>query len=194
MNNTSPAVAPSRLILQAETAADLMTPNPVSVRDMASVHEAIALLIEKGFSAAPVIDEAGHPIGVLSRADILVHDREKVEYLAPAPEFYHTADLTLDSGEVLSSGFQVERFDATKVADLMTPIVFSVSPKAPAASVVDEMLALKVHRLFVIDENGVLVGVISAQDILRHLGAEGPGGSSHAATRNRTQPLGFDTW
>jgi predicted transcriptional regulator len=34
------------------------------------------------------------------------------------------------------------------------------------------MLKLKVHRLFVVDENGVLVGVISALDILRHLSPE----------------------
>jgi predicted transcriptional regulator len=31
------------------------------------------------------------------------------------------------------------------------------------------MLGLKVHRLFVVDAAGVLVGVISALDVLRHL-------------------------
>ena len=39
----------------------------------------------------------------------------------------------------------------------------------PAAKVVEEMLALKVHRLFVVDEPGVLVGVVSALDVLRNL-------------------------
>ena len=51
----------------------------------------------------------------------------------------------------------------------MTPAVFAVSPDAPARRVVEEMLALRVHRLFVVDQSGFLVGVISAMDILRNL-------------------------
>jgi CBS domain-containing protein len=51
----------------------------------------------------------------------------------------------------------------------MTPAVFSVTPDAPAARVVGDMLDLKVHRLFVVDRDGVLVGVISALDVLRFL-------------------------
>jgi CBS domain-containing protein len=31
------------------------------------------------------------------------------------------------------------------------------------------MLALRVHHLFVVDDGGVLVGVVSATDILRRL-------------------------
>jgi len=51
----------------------------------------------------------------------------------------------------------------------MTPAVFSVGPDTPAAKVVHDLLSLNVHRLFVVDENGVLVGVISTIDVLRHL-------------------------
>ena len=41
----------------AETAADLMTRNPVSISDTATIREAIAVLADRGFSAAPVIDK-----------------------------------------------------------------------------------------------------------------------------------------
>ena len=51
----------------------------------------------------------------------------------------------------------------------MTPVVFSVRPETPARQVIEEMLHLRVHRLFVIDADGVLVGVIATSDILRHL-------------------------
>jgi CBS domain-containing protein len=185
-----------RLVVQAETAAEVMTANPVSLRDVATVREAIALLTDKGFSAAPVIDEAGKPIGVLSRADILVHDREMAEYLPPRSEYYHQADLTLDSGETLRSGFQVEKFDATLVRDLMTPVVFSVAPEAPVARVVEDMLALKVHRLFVVDDNGVLIGVISALDVLRRLLPERPAlaAASVKVCCSGEEPLGYEPW
>src|SRR6266545_2958647 len=159
----------TRLTLAADTAEQLMTPNPVSISASASVQEAIALLTERGFSAAPVIDDAGRPVGVLSRTDVLVHDREHVEHLAPTPEYYNRDELTTDENESLREGFQVERVDPTRVRDVMTPAVFSVSPEASAARVVSDMLSLKVHRLFVVDTDGVLVGVISALDVLRCL-------------------------
>jgi CBS domain-containing protein len=161
---------PSCMWLCAETAMDLMTPNPVSIRDVATIQEAVALLTDRGFSAAPVIDEAGRPVGVLSRADIVVHDREKVEYLAPAPEYYEKSELRTDTGESLTRGFQVEKPDNARVRDIMTPVVFSVTPETSATRVVEDMAALNVHRLFVVDRGGVLVGVISALDVLRHLG------------------------
>src|SRR5262245_30603742 len=75
MKATMPA--PALLKFEAATAADLMAPNPISLRVDANVTEALALLTDKSISAAPVIDEAGHPVGVLSRSDILVHDRER---------------------------------------------------------------------------------------------------------------------
>jgi len=99
---------PAVLTLNAATAEDLMTPNPVSIRDGATVREAISLLADRGFSAAPVIDHAGRPVGVLSRADIVVHDREKVEYLKPVPEYYQKSELSTHAGESLNWGFQVE--------------------------------------------------------------------------------------
>src|SRR5688572_16527401 len=71
-----------RLRLNADTAADLMTLNPVSIHRDALLTEALALFTSRSFMVAPVIDNAGRPVGVLSASDILVHDREKVNYLA----------------------------------------------------------------------------------------------------------------
>jgi CBS domain-containing protein len=158
-----------RLALQAETAAELMTPNPISVDEKATVREAVALLIDKGYTAAPVIDAAGRPVGVLSRTDILVHDRETFEHVPQAPEFYSRSELKASTGEPLGRGFQVEKVDRTRVRDLMTPAVFCVDPETPASKVIADLVGLNVHRLFVVDDAGVLVGVISSQDILRHL-------------------------
>jgi len=157
------------MTLEVERAADLMKANPVSIRENATIQEAAALLTDKGFSAAPVIDEAGRPIGVVSRSDIIIHDREKVEYLAPVPEFYDEAELSARVAPSSRSGFQVVNVDRTRVGDIMTPIVFSVTPETPVRTVVHEMLDLKVHRVFVVDRAGVLVGVISASDVLQQL-------------------------
>jgi CBS domain-containing protein len=162
------------LMLCANTAADLMTPDPLSIRADATVREAVAFLTDKGFSAAPVIDKAGRPVGVLSRADIIVYDREKVEYLEPVPEYYEKGTLVTPAGESLADGFEVEKADRVQVRDIMTPAVFSVTPQTSVRKVVADMLDLKVHRLFVVGSDGILIGVISALDVLHHLRAEEP--------------------
>ena len=148
-----------RLVLRPRTAAELMSPNPMSIQAEATVAEAVAVLTDRGYCAAPVIDEAGRPVGVLSRADLLVHDRERMTH-------------HLGRKEAVPDGFELEETDPTLVADVMTPAVFSVTPDASAAEVVERMLGLKVHQLYVVDEGGALVGVISAMDVLRGLRPE----------------------
>jgi CBS domain-containing protein len=141
------------LTLHAGTAADLMTPNPLSLRRDATVAEAVAFLSTRGFSAAPVIDEAGRPVGVVSRTDLLQQQGYRAVRLAPLAS---EPDGTEPDGEV-------------SVRGVMTPAVFCVRSDSPIAKVVAKMLALNVRRLFVVDDAGVLVGVISAFDVLRGL-------------------------
>jgi CBS domain-containing protein len=153
------------LVLKARTAADLMTPNPVSLREKATIAEAAAFLTERGISAAPVINEAGAPLGVLSQTDLVVHARERTglegDRDGPLEDFSEFPEVP-----VLPAG---KGNDPALARDVMTPVVFSVRLDAPAAQVVEDMLALRVHRLFVVDGDGVLVGVVSATDLLRHL-------------------------
>ncbi len=157
---TSPA---PRLTLPAVTAAELMSPNPVSLEHDATVPEAVALLTDRGFSAAPVIDDAGRPIGVLSRGDILVHEREYARHAMFGPE---QGPRPAPSRH---EGFSIEVVDRTRVSEIMTPAVFTVPLQTPAAKVVEQMLALNVHQLYVVDADQLLVGVVTALDVLRHL-------------------------
>ena len=152
------------VVLRARTAAELMTPNPLSLRGDATLHEAVAFLVDRNISGAPVIDEAGRPIGVLTQTDILIHDREEVEHASP-PEIEYGTPLPREWWDE----FQVEKVNPTPVSEFMTPAVFCVPLDTPSWSVVEQMRDLNVHRLFVTDENGVLVGVITAMDVVRHL-------------------------
>lgn len=126
------------LTSRARTAADLMTANPVSIHQMSTVREAAALLTTRGISAAPVIDDAGRPVGVVSRSDLLLR-------------------------------YQASAKDGAAVHSVMTPAVFSIGPDAPAAEAVEMMVGLRVRRIFVVDDSDVLIGVVSALDVLRSL-------------------------
>jgi CBS domain-containing protein len=144
MNATESNLA-ARLVLRGETASDLMSPEPVSLHPDATLPEALAFFIDRNVSGAAVLDETGRPIGVVSHSDILIHHRERTPAPAGSPP---------------------------PVRELMTPAVFCVRADSPAHKVVEQMRELNVHRLFVTDDAGRLVGVVTAMDVLRKLEAE----------------------
>jgi CBS domain-containing protein len=184
----------SRMILDSATAADLMTTSPISLRADATVQEAVALLTDRGISGAPVIDEAGRPVGVLSRADIVVHDRES-GCQGGVPNDDGREHRVDNPEEVCPPGFHVEVPDLTLVRDMMTPTVFSVPPDAPARRVVEDMVGLKIHRLFVVGTDGVLTGVISALDVLQRLRPEHlPVPEPAPAAACGRPPYGYEPW
>jgi CBS domain-containing protein len=164
MEQPSPAAQGSP-VERPTTAADVMTPNPVSIRADATIGEAMALFTNRGVNAAAVVDEAGRPIGVVSRTDILIHEREKTN--APAS----SCAGAIPSG-VLKQSQQSPALpagtDATQVRDIMTPAVFAVPTDYPVAKVLEEMSRLKVHQLYVVDAEGILVGVIESQSVPLH--------------------------
>jgi CBS domain-containing protein len=107
--------------------------------------EAAILLTEKEVSAVPVLNEVGRAVGVLSRTDIIRYFRANAWSRSPA------------SGN-------------PRVREIMTPALLSVPPLTTAVEVVAKLLGLgNVHRLFVVDDNGNVVGVVSAKDVLRRL-------------------------
>jgi len=173
---------PTKISLRAFTAEELMTPNPVSIRDSLRVSEALSFFIDKGVSGAPVIDAAGRPIGVLSQSDLLFH---KWQLSTPANSELFPVDGDLGGTvapppeeESVSAYAELQRrwaelrlgqLGETLVGAVMTPVVYSVGRHAGVAQVIREMCDLDVHRLFVVDSDGVLIGVISTMDVLRHL-------------------------
>ena len=171
MTATLPRVDLTPLRLHAVLAEDVMTPNPVSIREELTVHEAVVFLTERRISAAPVINEAGRPVGVVSEADILRHDREHADHLYWLPQKEVDRELTLSTGEHLSGkSFEVEVPDVTRVKDIMNPVVYAVRRQTHIHEVVSQLTKRRIHRLFVVDEDNSLVGVITTLDILSRLG------------------------
>jgi CBS domain-containing protein len=148
-----------------------MTPDPISIPATATVKDAVAVLIDNGISAAAVVDVLGRPVGVISQTDIVIHYRNKGESPPPSPEYYQKADLTV-GGKSLLAALKIDRVDRTLVHQVMTPTVIAVGPRDSVVRVVGEMVAFKIHRLFVVGHDGILIGVISAFDVLRKLRAE----------------------
>lgn len=149
-----------RLSLHAETARDIMHADPLSIRAEATLPEILAFFTQRNVSAAPVMNAAGRPIGVISRSDVLVH--HSLADAGGRVEYFESPILDAKTDAPSAK-------KPPNAYDLMTPAVFAVGPDTPMAKVVADMVGLRVHRLFVVDDDGVLIGVISAMDVLRNL-------------------------
>jgi CBS domain-containing protein len=147
-------LAANRLI-----AADVMATNPKSLGREATVRDTAKFFRTHGIHTAPVIDEAGRPLGVVTRTDLLDYWGRRRDRLAAIAD----GETTLNSSNAGPDGAIVDLL----VTDIMTPVVFCVPSDAPVARIIEKILALEVRCLFVTDEHGVLVGVVSVFDLLR---------------------------
>lgn len=148
--------SPSHII-----AADVMATNPKSIGRKASIRDLAVFFRTHGIHTAPVIDEAGRPLGVVTRTDLLEYWGCRRDQLWSLVNGEPTCNST-------NAGIYHRVADPT-VVQIMTPVVFCVPVDAPIAKIVETILALEVRCLFVTDEDGVLVGVVSVFDLLRSI-------------------------
>jgi len=122
------------------------------------------MLADRAYRIAPVIDGRGRPVGVISATDILIHQRESCSSPKAAG---------LSAGGSYSSGPSTLKKASGGVAhstpDVMTPGVVTVRRNALVGEVIQTVKSQNIHLLFVADDEGVLIGVISMGDIVRKL-------------------------
>jgi CBS domain-containing protein len=134
---------------------DMMTTEVVTVELSTPFKEIVARLAERRVSAAPVLDSGGRAVGVVSEADLLLKEEH------PDPE--------LGVPLVWSRRRRVERDKAagTVAGELMTAPAVTVPPTATVAEAARRMHAAGVKWLPVVDEDGLLVGIVSRADLLK---------------------------
>jgi len=150
-------------------AEDIMTPNPVSIEQTAKVRHAASVLSERSISAVPVINGAGRPVGVISRSDIVrVAGGESNAACCPL-SCEHCNNSTIVPRGIRPEELDPGMCDCPTVRDTMTPEVFSIKTDAQVLQIIEKLLSENVNRLFVVDNEGTLVGVITALDVIRSL-------------------------
>lgn len=139
--------------------SELMNPDVVSARPGMTVAEVRKLLATHGISGAPVVDESGRILGVVSQSDLVRRtdqaptEGESGRFFTNVNEYRDLANLPRDLSDLA-------------VESVMTEEVFTVPRDASAATGAGIMRERRVHRLLVTDQ-GVLVGVVTSLDLLR---------------------------
>ena len=127
---------------------DIMTHQVYSVRTVDPIEVAAKLLADQRITAAPVFDEAGELVGMVSEGDLLWHR-------VPPDPTAHMRPVTGDVGDRPHT-----------VADVMSGSPLTTWPDADVADVAQTMLEREVRSLPVLEDD-VVVGIVSRRDILR---------------------------
>jgi signal transduction histidine kinase/CheY-like chemotaxis protein len=147
--------------------SEVMTRNVVCVPEYFSVTTLEELLLEHHLSGAPVVDDGGKVVGFVAITDVV---REL--YLRD-----DTAEAFADDS--LGWGFHQEPEPRT-VAHVMVPSTFVLPVSCPVAEAVSLMTTQQVHRVPVVSDDGLLLGIVTAADIMRYLARAGRAASERA--------------
>ena len=140
--------------MQHRTVQDVMTQQVVTVRRDTPFKKVAELLAGNDVTAVPVVDSANRPIGIVSDSDLL-----SKELVQPEPDdrtpvvWLHPRDRA--------------RAEAETAEGLMSTVVVTARSEWSIVEAARTMDHHHVKRLPVIDETGVLIGVVSRGDLLR---------------------------
>jgi CBS domain-containing protein len=105
-------------------------------------------MVGRHIGCVPVVNERGRPIGIITKFDL-------VEQLDAA--------MRLAAGGCpLPADLRVQTAD-----DVMMPIALTLDEHASVEHASSMMVSEETHHVLVISDDGTLVGVVSAKDIVR---------------------------
>lgn len=135
-------------------ARDVMSTTIHKARPDWYINQLAKLFAENSISGAPVEDEGGNVVGVVSSSDIVRYSRggDRDEKRG-----YSDKDL-----QILAFGSRIH----VKVHEIMSTSVIEVTEETPIQKVAATMIDQEVHRVFVTRDEKI-VGVISSVDLLK---------------------------
>lgn len=150
------------------TARELMEARVVTVDPEASLLEVHRLFAEEEISGAPVVNDLGSVVGVITSSDLIrAVEEESVTARVDSQYFRDLLPYTAPDWAAGPEDFQ-DRLAGLRVSDAMTPQVLTIPPDTPAPEIARALRSRHIHRVFVA-AGGQLLGVVTAFDLLRVL-------------------------
>ncbi len=147
------------------TARDVMQTYLISVNPETPLLEVHRLFVDEEITGAPVVDETGRLLGVISSVDLLRAVEEEHDAASAGSRYFQ--DILEFSGSEWQEGpddFQ-DRLGEQTVSDAMTRGGITVAPETAVSEVAATLRKHRIHRVFVVDGDQ-LCGVISTFDLV----------------------------
>jgi CBS domain-containing protein len=136
----------------------------LSVSAETPLQEAVKLLSEKHISGLPVVDAAGLLVGELSEKDLMVRESG-----FDAGPYVLLLDAVIYLRNPLQWDKQVHQVLGNTVAELMNSHPHSCAADLPLPAAAKLLNERSTQRLFVLDAQHKLVGVLTRGDVVRAL-------------------------
>ncbi len=151
--------------LKAIRVAEVMNRDVVALSANSTMAEAADRLAQHDIHGAPVVDELGHCIGVLSTSDFARLDQMQEQRGVRSAS---TEEFILSRYEN-KGPFRIEHAATDTVSQHMSRAPQTIDAKRSLIDAARAMHGQRIHRLIVIDSHGRPVGVLSTLDILAAL-------------------------
>ena len=153
---------------------DVMTTDVLTLAATDTMRAAVDLFVFRQISGAPVVDEVGKCVGVLSTRDITEAEGDVVrEQTELANEFYKHSNLVLPVSiyeqELAAVQDRLEPALSQAVRNFMTTDVVTIGRFDPLSRAVRYMVDAQIHRIIVTNSHGVVCGLLSTTDIMAAL-------------------------
>lgn len=148
---------------------EIMTKNVITCQAGTSVREAARLMYLNGLTGMPVLNDKDEVAGIITEYDLIrIEDHLHLPVTFGFLGSIVALDNPLDGDEIQK---QLEKLAATKVEELMTKEVATISSDVTIEDAAELILHKKLNPIPVVD-NGKLVGIISRADIVKLIGGE----------------------
>ncbi len=142
-----------------------MTESVVSVSPESSLLNVLRVFVQEDIHGAPVVDEAGEFVGVISTSDLLRAEVDEHDTARSAPDYMRDLlEFSAPDSSPSLADFQ-DRLAQQTVAEVMTNALVGVATDAPLEEIANCLHRNQIHRVWVI-EDGRVCGVISALDLM----------------------------
>ncbi|MGB5966708.1 MAG: CBS domain-containing protein [Spirulinaceae cyanobacterium] len=150
----------------SKTVADVMTPDPITVKPETSLGEAIKILAEKRISGLLVVDEEDKLLGILSETDLMWQESG-----VDPPPYITFLDSIIYLKNPARYDKDIHKALGQTAGEVMSEKSLTIEATQPLREAAKLMHEEKVRRLPVVNDAKQLVGIITQGDIIRSMAA-----------------------
>jgi CBS domain-containing protein len=147
------------------TAADILKTPVRTLPAETTLRDAAALLGAWQVSGAPVVDESGALVGIVSESDLLSEARKQAG-LPRTAAFGVWLPVEDALRRIYHDGAHL------LVREVMTRDVLTATADTPVDALGATMVKRRINRIPIVDAEGALLGIVTREDVLRAVFAE----------------------
>lgn len=143
------------------TAGDVMTRDVITVKKETTIRELAELFNRHRISSAPVVDDNGEMIGIVTETDLIEQDKN-----LHIPTVISLFDwvIYLESDKKFEKA--LKKMTGQTVGEIYSEEFVKVTPATPVSDVADILSSRKMNAIPVLDGNKI-VGIVARIDLIR---------------------------